>query len=106
MNARAKSYFKNLENLENFRTDIDKEIATTNKVGTADGNFRISDGENKSWAFSHVVQATASLIYKNFSIHEEIPEVEFLIPMHYAALYQVKEERVFHIQKRIEEIIY
>lgn len=28
-------------NFENFRTAIDKENATTNKVRTADGNFRI-----------------------------------------------------------------
>lgn len=104
LNQRAKQYFQNFENLENFKKMIDKEIATVNKIGTSKGNFRISDGENKSWAFSHVVQATASLIYKNslVRVHDEIKEAEFLIPMHDATLYQVPEDKSFQFQKRIE----
>lgn len=86
-----KAYFAKFKTLIAFKAKIEKEAATNKFVGTTLGNYRNIE-EKPSLALSHIVQATASLIFKKaiIKVNEEIKEAEFVLPMHDAALYQVK----------------
>ena len=107
LNEKAKKYFAKFKNLEVFRSKVIKELLESRKIGTSKGNFRFIHDENESdWALSHVVQAHASLIYKNavLRVRDELKEVEFLIPMHDATLYQVRSEYIEEYKEKIQTI--
>lgn len=104
----AKNYFNRFSKLKKYRESIEKEILSSNKIGTTHGNFRyLKSIEDISWSLSHVVQAHASLIYKKslIRVNKEIPKAEFLIPMHDATLYQI-DKRYFEEQKEWIKNIY
>lgn len=83
-------YFSKFEKLQAYKKKIEKEATDKKIIGTSMGNFRNVE-ENASLSLSHTIQATASLIFKNalLMVSKEIPEAEFILPMHDAALYQV-----------------
>lgn len=88
----AVDYFNKFEKLKSFMEQIYSDASKHRKVGTTNGNFRYTNGEEYKWALSHVIQSTASLIFKNalVRVFGEITKAEFVIPMHDAALYQIK----------------
>lgn len=104
----VKSYFKEFKALEKFIKEIDREVKEKGKIGTLNGNFRhkLKDDDTYSWSLSHIIQSTASLIYKNalISVHEGVKYSEFLIPMHDGTLYQIPELYYEDCKKQIEEI--
>lgn len=106
LDEKAKIYFKQFEKLEVFRKKIKKEITHRGKIGTLKANYRCSNSENGSWSLSHVIQATASLIYKNalIRVNEEIKKAEFLIPMHDATLYQISKNEFDECRNKIKRI--
>ena len=89
-----------------FKADVETQMREHKKIGTDNGNFRYSDGEDHGWSLSHKIQATASLIYKNAVIRvaNEHPTAKFMIPMHDATLYQVDEFRYLYLKTKIAEI--
>lgn len=83
-------YFSKFKKLQAYKKKIEKEASENKIIGTEMGNFRNVE-DNIAISLSHIIQATASLIFKNaiIKVNKEIPEVKFVLPMHDAALYQV-----------------
>lgn len=106
LNAQAKGYFRKFSSLDSFRKKIEKDIEENRKVGTVNGNFRYRGEGESSWALSHVIQSTASLIYKNalLRVNQEVGEARFLIPMHDATLYQVPEYSFEEVKDDVSNI--
>lgn len=102
----AKSYFKNFKELERFKILIEKELIQNKKVGTKFGNFRFSFDEDSIWALSHVVQSTASYIYKMalLKVEKEVKSAEFVIPMHDGTVYQINDLDFVAAKSEIERI--
>jgi len=79
--------------LNEYRSKIGAELALKKKIGTRNGNYRYQfDNEQRSsWAISQRIQGTASLVLKKaiIELNNRDKEIEFLIPMHDAALFQV-----------------
>ncbi len=98
-------YFASFTALTKFKKDIEDSVKSSGKVGSSNGNYRILEIENKTIALSHRIQSEASLIFKEalLKVSKEISEVEFILPMHDAALYQVN--ILLHDKKSIEEKI-
>jgi hypothetical protein len=102
----AISYFQKFKNLEKFKTQIVKELLQKKKVGTEYGNYRFSLDEDSIWALSHVVQSTASYIYKMalIEVQKEVKSADFLIPMHDGTVYQINELEYEISKNEIEKI--
>jgi len=85
--------FDGYKTLNEFREKIKQEALTENKIGTHQGNYRyrLENENNVSWAMSQRIQGTASLILKKaiIKLRKTDKEIEFLLPMHDAALFQV-----------------
>jgi len=107
LNKSSKEYFNSFKGLKNYISSIEIEMKDKGKVGTTNGNFRKSLSGEGSWALSHVVQSTASLIYKSavIRVNKELPKAKFLIPMHDATLYQLP-SHLYEVLKEKIEIIY
>src|SRR5690606_4831766 len=106
LEQKAKTYFSNFSKLITFKNNIENEITQKTRIGTLEGNYRISLDKETSWSLSHVIQSNASLIYKKalIRVKQEILEIQFLIPMHDGTLYQVRNEKYDEISKRVENI--
>ncbi|KAB8154210.1 hypothetical protein EZY14_007165 [Kordia sp. TARA_039_SRF] len=89
----AQEYFKSFIKLEEYRKKVYQKINSNGRVGTIHGNYRRKQIENDefTWGLSHVIQSTASLIYKNalISTNDKVESCDFLIPMHDGTLYQI-----------------
>ena len=91
----AKSFFKQFEKFENWKSEIWSEFKEYGRIGTVLGNYlsraystELTDKEKRS-AVSQVVQGTASLIFKKALIELSCVEhVELKVPMHDAVLFQ------------------
>lgn len=107
LTPREKKYFTKFSNLNAYKKRIEQEAINNTIVGTSLGNYR-NIKDNTSLALSHKIQATASLIFKKalIKVNEEVPDAEFVLPMHDAALYQVKRKRnkLESIRNRIIDI--
>lgn len=103
--SKESSYFNSFIKLTKYREEIEGLIKSKGKVGSSFGNVRILDSEDKTIALSHRIQSEASLIFKCalLRISKEIPEVDFVLPMHDAALYQLNTK--IHDKRYIEEKI-
>lgn len=104
---KAKSYFSKFKKLAEFKQKINSEIDKNMKISSVFGNSRhCFFGEEPVWPLSHIIQSTASLIYKKavLRVNKEINRVEFLIPMHDATLYQINELEYENIKMQIEDI--
>ena len=106
LSQEVENYFDQFAKLKIFREDITERINTQGKVGTTFGNFRKASSEGNEWALSHVVQATASLIYKRALVRtrNEVRSADFLIPMHDATLYQLPIMGYDKLSERIKTI--
>jgi len=93
LGTKALEYFNKFVKLKEFMEQTHLNASVNRKVGTTNGNFRYTNGEDYNWSLSHVIQSTASLILKNalVRVHTNVTKAEFLIPMHDAALYQIKD---------------
>lgn len=98
-------YFKSFIDLTKFKKLVEEGIESYAKVGSSNGNFRILAIEDKAIALSHRIQSEASLIFKEalLKVSKNISEVDFILPMHDAALYQVNTK--LHDKTKIEEKI-
>lgn len=107
LKGEEEAYFLKFIKLNKFKQTIEKDLNSDNKIGTSNGNYRRKSDDESNWGLSHVVQATASLIFKNslLRVNSEIPNAEFLIPMHDAALYQLNVFEYDDCKEKIE-IIY
>lgn len=94
LSPRIKNLFTEFKQLELFRKQITEQARTDGFVSSSLGNFRYKDDNDHvaSWALSQRIQGTASLILKNaiIAVLQKDPEIQFLIPMHDAALFEVK----------------
>lgn len=106
LNKTAKSYFQNFKELEKFKVKVEEELKEKKKIGTKYGNWRHASNEENIWALSHVVQSTASYIYKIalLQVHKEVKAAEFLIPMHDGTVYQINELEYEGTKAEIERI--
>ncbi len=92
-------FFGQFPEIPKWKENLCEELLRNGRVGTREGNYRyrknirkksLTDTE-KRWVISQHIQGTASLILKRciLCIAKEIPEAQFLLPMHDAVLYQV-----------------
>ncbi len=102
----VKSYFQNFKELEKFKNKVEKELKEKNKIGTKFGNYRHASNEDNIWALSHVVQSTASYVYKIalLKVKKEVIAAEFLMPMHDGTVYQINELEYEGAKAEIERI--
>ena len=100
-------YFNKFKKLIDYKKKIENEINDKKCIGTSLGNNRVCYGDGECiWGLSHIIQATASLIFKRvlIRVNEEAKDAEFLIPMHDAALYQISEFSYDDCKEKIIEI--
>lgn len=107
-------FFGRFSTIEKWKEALCSELLDTGRIGTRDGNYRyrknrfrksLSDIE-KRWVVSQRIQGSASLICKRcmLRVDRELPEAQFLIPMHDAILYQVPSESIDIARGKIENI--
>ena len=100
MRGKAKAAFNVFSVYEGWKKQVEKQLFSEARIGTECGNFmnrvdkgQISAKERRS-AVSQVVQGTASLIFKEALIEVgEIPDVEIILPMHDALLFEHSHEK-------------
>lgn len=105
LSKKEKAYFSKFKGVQKYTNDIIAEVKKKGKIGTDLGNNRIII-EDFHIALSHKVQSTASLIFKTALIEVEntIKNVDFILPMHDAALYQCKPIDFEDLKIKISEI--
>ncbi|WP_177730103.1 DNA polymerase [Flavobacterium inviolabile] len=103
-------FFKEFPNLEIFETTIFEKFKRDGFIETTLGNRRYkslinSENRTEGWLISQRIQGTASLILKDviIEIYLKSKEVEFLLPMHDAVLYQVPKSKVVELTQLIED---
>ena len=110
----VRDFFGQFSQVEKWKEHLYEEVLGTGRIGTRLANFRyrqtphrkgLTDLE-KRWVASQRIQGTASLIVKRciLRIAQEVPEAQFLIPMHDAVLYQVPTREIESVRKGIESI--
>ncbi|KAA6314229.1 DNA polymerase I [termite gut metagenome] len=106
LNIKAKEYFNKFGSLKKFVSQVEIDMQKNSSIGTSLGNFRNATSKESTWALSHKIQATASLIFKKalIRVYKEVNDAEFLIPMHDAALYQVNDAAYGSSKEKIETI--
>ena len=106
LNQKSQQYFKKFSKLQKFKEKIDKDMEKQAKVGTSYANFRSRGEEHVNWALSHIIQATASLIYKRavVRVSVELDRAKFLIPMHDGTVYQIFDLWYNELKPKIEQI--
>jgi DNA polymerase I-like protein with 3'-5' exonuclease and polymerase domains len=103
--GKSKEYFSEFNTLEEYKKKLKEELLENSKVSSSLGNSRILGNiEEPNWYLSHKIQSTASLIYKQalLRVANELPTVEFLVPMHDGTLYQLPDDLEY--KKLSEEI--
>ncbi|NDP21450.1 MAG: hypothetical protein GZ091_10265 [Paludibacter sp.] len=103
-------FFKEFPNLTNYENAILKIFLDDGFVETTLGNRRyksLNNVENKKegWLISQKIQGKASLILKEviLQVYNKNKEIEFLLPMHDAILYQVPQSKIDVLTKEIED---
>ena len=108
---RATSFFKQFTTFETWREILASTYLATGRISTSFGNHaeRLNQGELSSKerrsCVSQVVQGTASLIFKKALLGlSKAPEIQLLIPMHDAVVFQCKMDKdVTKVQKIMED---
>lgn len=109
------NFFEKFVNLVPYKSHLETTALNEKKICSCLGNYRYFESKSlkhlpskvKRWVLSQKVQGTASLILKTAILNCcNDTEVEFLVPMHDAALFQVPveltEEKKKFIQKEFE----
>ena len=106
LGKKEQQYFKKFTKLQQYKQDIDKEMSEDHRIGTGFGNFRVRGQDEVTWALSHIIQGTASLIYKNalIRVSKEVDRAKFLIPMHDGTVYQISDMWYEGVKKQVEYI--
>jgi DNA polymerase I-like protein with 3'-5' exonuclease and polymerase domains len=95
----AKKYFERFKKLVSYIEKVNLELNDKGVIYSPLGNGR-KKSSISSWALSHKIQSTASLIYKKSLLraYNDVKDASFVIPMHDATLYEVspieKEETI------------
>lgn len=110
-------FFDKFNKLETYRNLIINELKQHRKIGSKKGNYRYANPDQdelmvheENWAMNQRIQGTASYILKRAIIktYETDPEIDFLIPMHDAVLYQVpaksKDDKIILLKKIYESV--
>ncbi|MDR6458197.1 MULTISPECIES: DNA polymerase [Chryseobacterium] len=104
-------FFRQFPNLILYENLVSKEFEQNGYIETEFGNRRyrtmgIESINDEKWLISQKIQGLASIILKKviISINENYPEVDFLLPMHDAILYQVNQVDVEKYQKELSYI--
>lgn len=102
-------FFKEFEGLKIFETELEEEFQRNNYIDTLLGNRRNKadkDDKAQKWIMSQRIQGSASLILKTaiINIYKENSEIEFILPMHDAVLYQVPIKNVEEYKIKIKRI--
>ncbi|MEJ5051982.1 DNA polymerase [Chryseobacterium culicis] len=104
-------FFGNFTKFQPFREELEKEFIEKKMISTLLGNHRYITPEteleeNISWLVSQKIQGTASLILKKSikEIYDLDKEIEFLLPMHDAILYQVPSSETEQKKKLIKRV--
>lgn len=108
--SKVELFFQEFVNLPLYKKEQEQYLLENNRIGTDIGNFRnrITSKEflynnEKRWVLSQKIQGTASLIFKKALIElSKFDEIEFLIPMHDAALFQIPIEKAPECKKIID----
>ncbi|WP_207425005.1 DNA polymerase [Pedobacter sp. SYSU D00535] len=106
LSEHAKAYFHRFKKLEVFRDKVYNSIHSSSRIGTTKGNYRYRKNDEYTWALSHLIQGTASLIYKQavLRVAEDVQGADLLIPMHDGTLYQVATGSYINVKEQIEQI--
>jgi len=107
-----KTFFEKFAQLKDYRQKCNNELNKNNRIGTSKGNYRAKTNDEKeiqrdvTWTVSQVIQGEASLILKKaiLEVTHIDKEIEFLIPMHDAALFQVPTKHVEEKKETIKQI--
>lgn len=109
------SFFTQFPGLSKFKAEAERRLEATSAVSSLNGNSRrrVRKGKlsykERRWATSHIVQGTASLIFKRalVALCEEFSAEAIILPMHDAVVMQFGEaardeaiDRVQHIMGR------
>jgi DNA polymerase I-like protein with 3'-5' exonuclease and polymerase domains len=107
LSPRIVDVFTEFKKLELYRQEIGEQARTKGFVSSTLGNHRYKDDNDHvaSWALSQRIQGTASLILKRaiIAVLQKDPEIQFLIPMHDAALFEVKSSEEENSKATIRE---
>ncbi len=112
LEGRIKSFFGRFPKLEEYRKVIEDEVMKNKKICTKFGNNRYANESEKgeivkiNWALSQRIQGMASYILKKaiIEVYEADKEIEFLLPMHDAVLYQVPKNKKMEKEEKIKSI--
>lgn len=103
-------FFKEFSNLEIFEKQIMEQFLSNGFVETSLGNRRHLSlnnvkREKEGWLISQRIQGIASLILKEviLQIYNKNKEIEFLLPMHDAVLYQVPKNKIEQLTQEIKD---
>lgn len=104
-------FFGKFTKFQPFREELEKEFIEKKVISTLLGNHRYITPEtdieeNISWLVSQKIQGTASLILKKSikEIYNLDKEIEFLLPMHDAVLYQVPSSKTKEKKELIKKV--
>jgi len=104
-------FFNQFPNLIVYENSVWKEFETNGYIDTEIGNRRyktlgIENLKEEKWLLSQKIQGLASIIIKKviLEVNEKIPDVDFLLPMHDAILYQVRTEEIGLLKTKIEDV--
>lgn len=110
--TKAFKYFQKFRILNSWRDKMGEKCRKDNQILENCGYIRRrgqneSDQDIQRWSSNHVVQSTASKIFKKSlcSIVENFPEARLVVPMHDAILLEVPTERFTMVRKGVEEIM-
>ncbi|MDI9312134.1 MAG: DNA polymerase [Limnohabitans sp.] len=94
-------FFNKFIRFQPFKKELQDEFIQNKFVNTLQGNYRYKTPgfeleEDFGWLVSQKIQGTASLILKKaiIKVYQTDKEIEFLLPMHDAALYQVPKHKI------------
>ena len=113
INKVLKKFFDRFCKIESFKQMKIEELKANGRIGTIYGNYRyrvknkseLSNTERR-WAFNHVIQGTASYIFKKaiLRVVDEVKNITPLIPMHDALLFEIPTLGFEENKKCIENI--
>lgn len=101
--SKLNGFFNRFKRLDDYKNDLITEASANLKIASCFGNYRYVHEKSSSrlsnrvkrWVLSQKIQGSASLILKTAILKcNADPRVEFLLPMHDAALFQVPSDMV------------
>ncbi len=100
-------FFKNFPKIETVKKEIETKFEEDCFIETILGNKRYGQRDlikNPSWLLSQRIQGNSALILKKaiLLVNQKDTEIEFLLPMHDAVLYQVPKAMVIEKKAIIE----